>query len=485
MVEKKEQQGLKYKKSQFSEWFSEVLNKAELIDLRYNVKGFVVFRPWAAIAMKEMYSLYEKELEKKKHVPAIFPALIPEQNLTREAAHVEGFSPEVFWIDHVGEGTKLTERLALRPTSETAMYTMYALWVRSWRDLPLKIYQSCQVWRHETKATRPLIRGREFYWIEAHDVFETEKESRQQVEEDMETTKLVLYKEYGIPFIGFQRPEWDKFPGAVHTYAADCLMPDGKIIQQPSTHLLGQNFAKSFGIVFVDKKGKEVHPWQTCYGPAISRMLASVIATHGDDKGLMFPFKIAPVQVIIIPINENRQVLKKCGEIESSLLENGIRAKVDDSPNTPGWKFNNWEMRGVPIRLEIGPREVKNKKVTLNVRDTKDKIIVLESKLLKEILDQGTSFTKHLIKRADDAFKGNVHNALTKEELKETLKKGGFTRINFCTMEKAGEACAEKLKDEFSADVRGTWFGKKEKAKGKCLACGKKAKAVVYVGKQY
>src|SRR3989338_6593471 len=277
---------MKNKKSNFSEWFTEILQDGELSDIRYNVKGFIVYRPWATIAIKKMYALYEKELEKKGHKPVIFPSVIPEENFKLEASHVAGFTPEVLWITHGGD-TPLEEKIALRPTSETAMYKMYSLWIRSWKDLPLKLYQSCQVWRHETKATRPFIRGREFHWIETHDVFATKKEAENQVKEDMETTESVMHKIFGIPFLFMKRPEWDKFPGAVHTFAADTIMPDGKILQQPSTHLLGQNFSKPFEIKFKNQKEEDEFGWQTCYGPAISRIFASVVALHGDDKGLV------------------------------------------------------------------------------------------------------------------------------------------------------------------------------------------------------
>ncbi|NCS70897.1 MAG: proline--tRNA ligase, partial [Candidatus Aenigmarchaeota archaeon] len=215
-----EQMGITVKKNEnFSEWYDEVCQKAELSDLRYNVKGFIVFRPWATRIMNLMYEFLEKELQRKGHEPALFPALIPESNFHLESKHVEGFTPEVFWVTERGKGEKLEEKLALRPTSETAMYKMYSLWIRSWRDLPLKIYQRCQVWRCEGKATRPFIRSREFHWIESHNVFSTKEEAMSQVKEDMEITENTLHKEFGIPFIFFQRPEHDKFPGAIHTYA--------------------------------------------------------------------------------------------------------------------------------------------------------------------------------------------------------------------------------------------------------------------------
>lgn len=229
----------------FGEWYTQLVQRAELADIRYNVKGFVVFRPWAVRMMNKMFQLFEKELEEKGHQPTLFPALIPESNFRLESEHVEGFLPEVFWVTEAGGSSeKLEERLALRPTSETAMYRMYALWVRSWRDLPLKLYQRGQVWRYEGKATRPFIRGREFYWIEAHNAFGTEEEALAQVKEDMGITEKIVHGDLGIPLLFFQRPEHDKFAGAVHTYAADTLMPDGRVLQLPSTHLLGQNFSK-------------------------------------------------------------------------------------------------------------------------------------------------------------------------------------------------------------------------------------------------
>jgi prolyl-tRNA synthetase len=476
--------GMTTPKSNFSEWFSEVLAKSELSDLRYNTKGFLVHRPWSVLCMKEMYRLYEQELERRGHLPVWFPAVIPESNFKREAKHVEGFAPELFWITHAGED-KLQERLALRPTSETAMYTMYSLWIRSWRDLPLKLYQSCQVWRCDTKATRPFIRGREFWWIEAHDAFATEKEARQQVIEDMETTEKVMHQEFGIPFIFFRRPEWDKFPGAVHTYAADTLMPDGKALQQPSTHMLGQNFSKSFGITFKDESGKDIHAWQTCYGPAIWRMMSSIVALHGDDKGLRFPFKIAPMQVVIIPI---KGVEKEAVKLQKHLMDAGLRVAVDSSDSTPGWKFNQWEMKGVPVRLELGPKELKEGMVTLARRDTGEKMKVKESELARKIPEIGASITRNLVKAADDwFFKGNVRDARDMKSLAAELKKGGFVRIPFCTDAKEGDACAGKVRDDTHADIRGVRADMEEKptAGAKCIACGKKAGAVVYAARQY
>ena len=260
------------KEKNFSEWFSEIIAKAELADLRYNVKGFLVFQPWSVLVMEKMYDFFENELQKQGHMPCYFPALIPEENFKREKEHVQGFSPDVFWVTQAGDSS--IDKLALRPTSETAFYQLYSIWVRSYRNLPLKLYQRANVWRYETKATRPFIRSREFYWIEAHDCFSSREDAEKQVQEDIATTEKVMHEKFGIPFLAIKRPEWDKFKGAVYTIGSDSLMPDGRIIQQPSTHFLGQNFSKAFDIKFKTQKGDEENVWQTCYGPAISRIFA-------------------------------------------------------------------------------------------------------------------------------------------------------------------------------------------------------------------
>src|SRR3989338_8532632 len=237
------------KEKDFSEWFTQLMQKAELADTRYDVKGFPVYRHWAVKSIKKMYRITEDILEKKGHEPVLFPALIPEKNFHLEQSHVAGFTPEVFWVTEHGNHEKLEEPLAMRPTSETAIYSMYSLWIRSYQDLPKKHYQSCQVWRYEGRATRPFFRTREIYWIEAHNAFATAEEARKQVKEDMETTKEVLFDQLAIPHIFFQRPAWDKFAGAEATFAADALMGSGKVLQLPSTHLLGQNFSKPFNVM--------------------------------------------------------------------------------------------------------------------------------------------------------------------------------------------------------------------------------------------
>ena len=486
-------EGITVKKSDFSEWYTQVVQKAELADIRYNVKGFIVFRPWAVLAMDRMFDLFELELQKKGHSPVLFPAVIPQSNFNLEAEHVEGFLPEVFWVTEVGsEGKKLDERLALRPTSETAMYKTYSQWIRSWRDLPLKLYQRCQVWRYETKATRPFIRSREFYWIEAHDAFASEKDAVKQVEEDMQITEAVIHRKFCIPFLFFERPEHDKFPGAVHTYAADTVMPDGKVLQLPSTHLLGQNFSKPFNVKFVDRDEEEKYAWQTCYGPCVSRIFAAVVSLHGDDRGLVMPPAIAPVQAVIVPIYNDKtkkRVLKKARELHGQLAGAGIAARLDSREEyTPGWKFNEWEVKGVPLRLEIGPRDMKQRQVVLVRRDTGKKSVVKENAVVKSAQKILDSIQLALMKNADKLFKAGIRNAKNKEELKTILnEKGGLVKISWC----GDKACADTIKTETAGGViRGTLFGKgqgmkREKATGKCVWCGKSAKESVYISKQY
>jgi len=481
------QEGITVKKSEnFSEWYTQVVQKAELADIRYHVKGFLVHMPWSVKIMKLMNDFLEKELEEKGHEPVWFPSVIPESFLKKEKEHAE-FSAEVFWITEGGSNyEKLEEKLALRPTSETAMYNMFSIWIRSWRDLPLKTYQNCQVWRYES-YTRPFIRGREFYWIEAHNVFATQKEAENQVREDMETTKSTVYKQYAIPFIFFKRPEHDKFKGSVATFAADSIMPDGRAIQLPSTHFLGQNFSKAFNIKFLDNNKIEKYGWQTCYGPAVWRILGALIAIHGDDKGLILPPVIAPYHAVIIPIyykeEEKKSVYKKADEIEKD-LKKSFRVKTDKREEyTPGWKFNYWELKGVPIRIEVGPKDVKNKQVVLVRRDEGKKTIVKE-KLLKGSLDKLLeSIQQSLTKKADGFFRSHLKETKDMKELKKILEeKGGLVKVNWC----GSAECADHVKSETNGGtIRGTIFGKEEKPTSDCIWCNKEAKYVVYVAKQY
>jgi prolyl-tRNA synthetase len=490
MANKKISEGITVKKNQnFSEWYSQVVERAELVDIRNGVKGFTIIRPWAAMTMENMFEYLEKELQRKGHKPTFMPSVIPKENLMKESEHIQGFTPEVFWLKNIKEDNE-TQELALRPTSETLYTPMFKYWVSGHRDLPLKLYQRGHVFRLDTKATRPLIRGREFIWIECHDAFETREQAEAQVQEDIDTTEKVMHQIYGIPFLAMKRPSWDKFAGAEYTVGSDCFMPDGKLIQQPSTHLMGQKFSKAFNATFKNKDEKREHLWTTAYGPAVSRILASVIATHGDDSGMILPYAISPIQVIIIPIfnSDNKEkILKKVYEILKKLEKFEIKAEVDERDyKRPGEKYHLWEMKGVPFRIELGEKELSRNEVVLFTRDTKNKE-KLKIKEIKIISKLGKEFDKRLIKKADDFMKEKIVDCNTKKEIKETLNSGKVARINFCSIDKQGIDCAETVEKEFNADIRGTLASKRETPpkNSECIFCKRPAREVVYVGRSY
>ena len=479
------QEGITVKKNEnFSEWYTQVVQKCELADLRYNIKGFLVFQPWSVLSMEKMYQHLENALQKKGHKPYWFPTVIPKSNFEKETEHVKGFTPEVFWVTH-GGNKKLEEPLALRPTSETAFYQMFNLWIRSYKDLPFKTYQRAQVFRYETKSTRPFLRSREFHWIETHCAHATEEDAMAQVREDMRTNKEVLHDIYGLPFIFFERPSWDRFAGAYKTFASDVLNPDGRVVQQPSTHMISPKFAAAFGITYKDNEGKEKPVYTTCYGPAISRIFASVIIVHGDDKGLKFPWEIAPINVIIVPIeNESKEVIKKAEAIKKQ-LESFAKVEIDFSEKRPGEKFNYWEMKGVPIRIDLGLKDMKNNKVTLFRRDLDKKILISEKSLMSEIKKISAEFTKNLIKKADKIFEGRIKDVKSVKEIKQAINEGLMARCNFCSIENLGVKCAEIIKENTGAEVRGTKLDETKMASGKCIVCGKNAEKTVYIAKSY
>jgi prolyl-tRNA synthetase len=473
------------KDKNFSEWYTEIVQKAELGDIRYNIKGFIVFQPWSVLSMEKMYHYMELVLRRKNHQPHWFPTVIPEKNFNLEADHVKGFSPQVFWVTGAGDD-KFDERLALRPTSETAFYQMFSLWIRSYKDLPFKAYQKAKVFRYETSATRPFLRSREFHWIETHCAHASKDDAEKQVLEDMETTKEVLHDIFGLPFIFFKRPQWDKFHGAENTYAADVLNPDGKFVQQPSTHIIKQEFAKAFDVKFMDKDEKEKYVWTTCYGPAISRIFASVIITHGDNKGLIFPWKIAPTQVIIVPIGDDKEVKKQAEEISKQLTENNIYVSVDNSDKSMGEKFYYWEMKGVPLRIEFGKKELEKNELTIFRRDKGEKETIKTKDILKYINKTSKEIDKGLIKKADSVFNNRIVDVIKKDQIKKELDNGKVVRCGFCTIDKQGEKCGGIIEKDSLAQVRGTKLGEKHDKKFvKCIICGKKANETVYIGRQY
>jgi prolyl-tRNA synthetase len=472
------------KETDFSSWYDEVLQEAELVDIRYGVKGFIIYRPNIMRIINQVFRLYDKELEKTDHSICQFPIVIPLSYFRKESEHVKGFEEEVFWVTKAGNH-ELEEPLVLRPTSETAMYPMYALWVRTYRDLPIKYYQEGSVYRYETRATRPLLRGREFLWIETHTAHASIENARNQVKQDMSIAMKVVYEECGLPFLMLDRPEWDRFAGAQRTYGFDTLLPDGKAIQIGTTHLLADNFSKVFNIQFEDKDGTKRFVQQTCYGPGISRIAASVICVHGDDYGLVLPFEMAPVQVVVVPVifkEEEKPVSEKSTEIFKRLEEAGIRTKLDDRDLSAGAKFYYWELIGTPIRVEIGPKEVQNHTVTIFRRDTRIRETYPEEKLVETILKVGKDILNFLRKKAEDRLNDSITKVETKEEILSASKKGGFIKMNFC----GRQECADEIKSGTGGiEIKGTMYGSNEKPKGKCAWCAKTATEVAYAAKSY
>lgn len=477
------------KEKDFSEWYSEIISEsgAKLADIRYGVQGFVAHRPWAVRIMRAFESFFEQEVETDGYDPILLPALIPKKNIEKEKEHVK-FAPELFWVEKMGD-SKLEEPLFLRPTGESQIYPLYSLWIRSWKDLPWKNYQSRICTYRAESTTRPFLRGREFWFFETHGVFASHDEVLKQIKKDMNICNNVISNKLGIPFLFFRRPEWDKFAGAEDTYAADTLMPDGRVSQIASTHDEGQRFAKAYDITFSDEKEKKQFGWQTCFGPGIWRIMAALIGIHGDDYGLVLPFDVAPVQIVIVPVffeKNSEEVDKKCRELEKKLGKN-YRIKYDNSENTAGWKYNEWEMLGVPIRIEIGPREVKDENVTLVRRDTRKRETIAEKDLDETIRKQADALLKSITDNAGKWLASNIHEAKNYEQVKKTLNtKRGLVKAPFCSLDQEGEACADRIKSETDGGkVRGVLFGFEEKASGKCVVCGKQAKHMVYIAKSY
>ncbi|MFP4119150.1 MAG: proline--tRNA ligase [Candidatus Woesearchaeota archaeon] len=476
------------KDEDFSEWFTQLMKKAELADIRYNIKGLPVYMPWAVRSMRKIIRMWEAEFERLGHEPLLMPLLIPEENFHKEAAHVEGFTPEVFWVTGAGDKTFDT-RFALRPTSETALYDMYGKWIRSYKDLPFKRYQSVSVYRHETKMTRPFMRTRELHWSESHNVFASHEDALAQVKEDMEITERLLHGKMALPHIFFKRPQWDKFPGGDNTFAADVLLPSGKVLQLPSTHLIGQNFSEPFDVKFEDKDEKEKLGWITCYGPCHSRNYGALITFHGDDKGLVLPWDVAPHHIVIVPIfkkGKESLVLDTAFELKSTLSEAGFDVFIDDRDDvSPGFKFNHWELKGMPVRIEIGPRDVENGNVVVFRRDLGEKEIVSRDDLMAYLDSVCNTFTDNLREKADRVFDEKSVTAQTLPELRMHIDQGKMVRTCFCSTDMDGAKCAEVIEKDVGAEVRGEWFGKEEDVFCDCPVCGKKANHVVYIAKSH
>ena len=466
---------------QFGEWYDQVSEKAELADVRYGVKGFVVYRPNLMHIVKQIYETLERHLVAAGHREMLFPLLISHRNLLVEKDHVKGFEKEVFFVER-SEAEASEERLFIRPTSETAIYPMYALWIRSYRDLPFKAFQSCAVYRYETKATRPLFRGREFLWIESHNVFATRKEAESQLGEDLEITKKT-FEEFGLPFLPIEREPFDRFPGAERSLAYDVPLPDKQVLQSATTHLLGQRFTKPFGVTFLSNEGEKVTPESTCFGPGVSRMAALVVAVHGDEYGLVLPFKAASVQVVVVPIRNEAALVEYAKKLTATVAAAGYRARMDDGTETAGEKFYRWEMLGVPARIEVGPREAETKVLTLTRRDTRKRESVPEAELVTRLAALEKEVLAELARRAWDWLNSNIHSAATKQEvLSQARTTGGFIKFTFC----GREECAAEIKAQTGGyEVRGRRADISEEHAASCTWCGTKGTELAYLAKAY
>jgi prolyl-tRNA synthetase len=476
----------------FNEWFNDIIYKADLADIRYNIKGLVVFRPWSVYSMSKMFQMYEAILNNTGHQQVILPTLIPEENFLKEQEHVEGFTPEVFWVTKHGT-EDFEKKYALRPTSETAFNFMFKFWLSSYRDLPLKTYQRANVFRYESKATKPFLRSREFYWYEAHNLFETQEEAEEQVMQDMEITEDMVHQEFGVPFLFFKRPQWDKFAGALDTFGSDTILPNGMLLQLPSTHLLGQVFTKSFDVKYKNAQEEEKYPYGTCYGPCISRIYGGMISVHGDKLGIRMPFSLAPTQIIIVPLyfvgKDIEHLEKTCLTIAEDLDKLGYRIKIDDQKEKkPKERFEFYETKGVPIRLEIGPKDLETNTVTIYRRDLNTKEVVNTPDIFEKIDDIAEEYTQNLKEQADSFFLSKIVCVDSYEELKEQISLKKVVRVPLCSIENESKSCADEIKaDTGGAEVRGVRMDLEEKptSDAVCVVCGRPAKDFVYVGKSY
>lgn len=462
----------------FSRWYTDVIKMADMVDYS-DVRGAMVIKSYGY----GMWELMQREMDNRfkatGHKNAYFPLLIPRSLLEKEAEHVEGFAPEVAWVTR-GGGEELAEPLAIRPTSETIFCSMYAKWVQSYRDLPILLNQWCNVMRWE-KSTRPFLRTSEFLWQEGHTIHATQQEAEEETRRMLDVYVDFAENVLAIPVISGRKSEKEKFAGAVATYSMEALMLDGKALQMGTSHFLGQNFAKGFDIQFLDKDDQLKYVWQTSWGTS-TRMIGGIIMVHGDERGLRLPPKVAPTQCVIVPIAAHKGgVLEKAQELCETLKAAGIRAEVDARDQSPGWKFNEWELKGVPTRIEIGPRDIENDACMIFRRDICEK----ESKPLANIADvvKGTleAIQANMLKMAYDFRESHTFVAANWEEFMKGIEEGkGFVKAMWC-----GEtACELEIKEKTSVTTRNQPF-EQQQISDVCVHCGKPATRMMYFAKSY
>lgn len=461
----------------FAQWYTDIVKKAELADYS-SIKGCMIIRPYAYAMWESIQSYLDKRFKETGHENVYMPVFIPESLLQKEKDHVEGFAPEVAWVTHGGD-EELTERLCVRPTSETLFCEHYAKIVQSYKDLPKLYNQWCSVVRWE-KTTRPFLRTTEFLWQEGHTIHETKEQAESETKRMLNIYAELCENVLAMPVLKGQKTEKEKFAGGEATYTIEALMHDGKALQAGTSHFLGQNFAKSFGMQYSDRDGKLQYVYQTSWG-ITTRLIGAIIMVHGDDNGLVVPPRIAPVQVIIVPVAQHKEgVLEKANELKDRISKIA-RVKLDDSDKMPGWKFSEYEMKGVPIRLEVGPKDIEKNQVVLARRDTGEKIFVpmedLEDKI-PELLDD---IHNNMFNRAKQSVEEKTHSAVNMKEFKDIVEnKTGFVKAMWC----GDRECEDKIREETGATSRCMPF-EQEEVSDTCVYCGKKAKKLVYWGRAY
>ncbi len=465
----------------FGRWYIDVVRRAELADYS-PVKGCMVIRPYGYAIWELMQQGLDRRFKETGHVNAYFPLFIPESLLMKESEHVAGFAPQVAWVTQGGNEV-LEERLVVRPTSETIIGTMYAKWVQSWRDLPILINQWANVVRWE-KVTRPFLRTTEFLWQEGHTAHETEEEAQDETMRILKLYKEFAETELAMPVIDGQKSESEKFAGASRTYSIEALMADGRALQAGTSHNLGQNFAKAFEIQFQGRDKVVQHAWTTSWGVS-TRLIGGVIMTHGDNSGLILPPRIAPYQVVIVPIprgNWQETVLPRARAIQADLVRHGVRVMLDDrDAYTPGWKFAEWEMRGVPLRLEIGPKDIEKSQVLLARRDTREKLPTPMDGLIDAVAGLLKTIQENLYARAVKFREDHTQRASSYEEFATAMSgRPGFVIAGWC-----GSAdCEAQIKAETQATLRNIPFGS-ERVSGTCVKCGRPAAGEAWFAKAY
>ncbi|MFA5283560.1 MAG: proline--tRNA ligase [Bacilli bacterium] len=461
----------------FAQWYTDVCRKAELMDYS-SVKGFIIYRPYGYAIWEEIQKYLDQRFKAIGTENVYMPLVIPESLFNKEKEHVEGFAPETL-IATIGGKNELDDRLIIRPTSEVLFSEHYSKIIKSYRDLP-KIYnQWCSVVRWE-KTTRPFLRGSEFLWQEGHVMFASAEEARKNVLDILEIYNDLGRDVLAIPFVKGRKTDKEKFAGAKETYSIEALMPDGKALQSGTTHYFGTDFAKAFNVVYQDKDGSLKSPHQGSWGVS-TRLLGSIIMVHGDDNGLVLPPFVAPIQVVIIPIQMAKEgVMKKCHEIYKIVKKLNLRVKMDDSDHTPGWKYAEYEMKGIPLRIELGPRDIEKDQVVIAKRNTGEKIFVKIHDLEEKIPELLKSISEEMYERAFKYLLDHTTEVKSMDELNKALEKGGYAKMMWC----GEEACENKIKELTTATARCLPFNQTAFS-DVCPVCGKKATKVVLFAKAY